>query len=69
MFLEADEALLTDDEVVDQLDVEDAPGLHQLPRRLEVLLGGRGVAAGMVVSEDEGGAVANDGLAEDLRGA
>src|SRR5436309_11718500 len=60
-FFEADEALVADDEVVDQLDVENASGLHELPGGLDVLRRRRWVAAGVVVAEDEGGAVADDG--------
>ena len=37
MFFQADEALVADDDVVDQLDVEDAAGLHELQGRLNVL--------------------------------
>jgi hypothetical protein len=38
VFFQAHEALVADDDVVDQLDVEDASSLHELPRRLDVLL-------------------------------
>jgi hypothetical protein len=37
MFFQAHEALVADDDVVDQLDVEDATSLHELYRRLDVL--------------------------------
>src|SRR5207248_8795109 len=69
VFLQADEALLADDDVVDQLDVEHAPRLHELLRHLDVLRRRRGVAAGVVVAEDEARTVADDGRTEDLGGA
>lgn len=37
MLFEADEALMADNDVVDQLDVEDATSLHQLQGRLNIL--------------------------------
>jgi hypothetical protein len=60
---------VANDDVVHQFDVEEAPGLHQPLRGLDVLRGGLGVATGMVVAEDETRAVADDRRAEDLRGA
>ena len=69
VFLQADEALVADDDVVDQLDVEDAARRHQMFRRLDVLGGRRRVTTGVVVAEDEAWAVADDGRAEDLGGA
>ena len=38
VFFQAHEALVADDDVVDQLDVQDAAGLHQLLCRLDILL-------------------------------
>lgn len=46
MLLEADEAQTVGGEVVDQLDVQYAPGLNHLPRGLAVLLGGLGPRLG-----------------------
>ena len=66
VLFEADEALVADDDVVDQLDVQDAPRRQELLRRLDVIRGGRRVATGMVVAEDQAGALADDGGAEDL---
>src|SRR6266566_1221006 len=66
VFFEADEALVADDDVVDQLDVQNAPGRHELLRRLDILWRGRRVAAGVVVAEDEAGTVADDGGTENL---
>jgi hypothetical protein len=37
MFFQAHEALVTDDDVVNQFDVEDAASLHELSRRLDIL--------------------------------
>jgi hypothetical protein len=37
MLFQAHEALVADDDVVDEFDVEDAPGLHQLQGRLDIL--------------------------------
>ena len=37
MPLQADEALVADDDVVDQLDVEDAAGLHELLSGFDIL--------------------------------
>ena len=53
VFFEAHEALVADDDVVDQLDVQDAPGRQELLRRLDVIRRGRRVATRMVVAEDE----------------
>src|SRR5258708_21596612 len=61
VFFEADEALVADDDVVDQLDVQHAPRRHQLLCGLDVFPGGRGVAAGGGVAADEAGAVADVG--------
>src|SRR5258708_33190685 len=69
MLFQADEALMTNDDVIDQLDIEDAAGLHELSGRLDIVRGGRRVAAGVVVAEDEAGAVADNGWAEHLGGA
>src|SRR6266571_1045565 len=66
VFFEADEALVADDDVVDQLDVQHAARRHELPGRLDILRRGRGVAAGVVVTEDQARTVADDGRAEDL---
>jgi hypothetical protein len=37
MFFEADEALVADDDVVDQLDVQNAARRQELLRRLDIL--------------------------------
>jgi len=37
VFFEADEALVADDDVVDQLDVQDTPRRQELLRRLDIL--------------------------------
>ena len=55
MFFEADEALVADDDVVDQLDVQNAARRHELLRRLDILRQGRRVATRMVVAEDQAG--------------
>ena len=68
MFFEADEALVADDEVVDQLDVQDAAGLHQLLRRLDILRRRGRVSTGVVVAEDDPRAVAHNSWTEDLGG-
>jgi hypothetical protein len=69
VFLEADEALVADDDVVDQLDVQNTPRRHELLHRLVILRRRCRVAAGMVVAEDQAGAFAGDGGTEDLGGA
>ena len=69
MLLEADEALVADDEVIDQLDVKHATSRHELFRGLDVLLRRGWVATGVVVAEDDARAVADHGEAEDLGGA
>ena len=69
VFFEADEALVPDDDVVDQLDVQDAPRRQELLRRLDILRRGFWEPAGMVVAEDQAGALADDGGTEDLGGA
>ena len=51
MFFQADEALVPDDDVVDQLDVEDAAGLHKLPGRLDVLLRRRDWSPSSILNE------------------
>jgi hypothetical protein len=55
VFLEADEALVADDDVVDQLDVQNTPRRHELLHRLVILRRRCRVAAGMVVAEDQAG--------------
>src|SRR5258708_31374218 len=69
MLFQAHEALMTNDDVIDQLDVEDTAGLHELLCRRDILIRWGRVAAGVVVAEDEARAVADDGGPEDLRGA
>ncbi len=69
MFFQAHKTLVADDEVVDQFDIEKAARGHELLGRLDVLGGGRRVAAGVVVAENEARAVADDRGAEDLRDA
>src|SRR5260370_14924917 len=61
MFFQAPEALVADDDVIDQLDVQDAAGLHKLLCRHDIIIRwGRG-AAGAVAAEDEPRAVAGEG--------
>jgi hypothetical protein len=48
VFFQADEALVADDDVVDQLDVQDAPGRQELFRRLDILWLWLRVAAGIL---------------------
>ena len=66
LLLQAHEAARADDEVVDQLDFQDGASLDQLPRGVQVVRGGERVAAGVVVADDDAGAVGGDGGAEDL---
>src|SRR6516162_6110353 len=69
VFFEADEALVPDDDVVDQLDVQDAPRRQELLRRLDIIRRRSWITAGMVMAEDQAGAFTDDGRAEDLGGA
>jgi hypothetical protein len=67
--LQAHEAARTDDDVVDQFNVEDFARLDQLPRGVDVILGGCWIAAWVVVADDDTGAVVRDGGAKYLGGA
>ena len=69
VFFQADKALVTNDDVVDQFDIEDATGRHELFRRVNILRRRRRIAAGVIVAEDEARAIADDGGAKDLGGA
>lgn len=72
-FAEADEggggrAVAAEDDVVQDLDADDAAGFDELAGGLEVFGGGGGVARGMVVGDDDGRGGHADGLAEDFAG-
>ena len=65
----ADEAAgLAEDQVVEDLDPEELAGRGETARQGDVLGGGLGVAARMVVSEQERGAAGEDGGLEDFAG-
>src|ERR671931_2007700 len=64
--LEADEALVSDHEVVQHLDVEQLARGHDLARDRHILGRGRGIAARMVVHDHQSGTVVLDRLAEQL---
>ena len=66
MLFEADEALVADDDVIDQLDLQEAASGHELPGCLDVVGRGGRIPAGVVVAEDQAWAVADDGGPEDL---
>jgi len=55
MLFQTHEALVADDDVVDEFDVEDATGLHKLLCRLDIVLRRGRITAGMVVAEDQAG--------------
>ena len=54
--------------MVEDVDLQQLPGADEVAGDGEVGLGGGGVAAGVVVDEDERGGVGGDGGAEDLAG-
>src|SRR5260221_899527 len=64
--LEADMALLAENDVVEQLDIQQLASLAQLLSRADVLRRGGRVARGMVVHDEDRGAGARDGWLVDL---
>src|SRR5258705_530525 len=64
--LEARVRVLRDDDVIEDVDAQDAPRLDQPPGDREILLAGRGVAGGMVVRQDQTGRGDRDRGLEDL---
>ena len=68
-FFEADVAVAADNDVVEDLDVEEAAGFDDHLGDADVFGAGRGVAAGVVVDDDDGGGEAADRLTEDLADA
>lgn len=66
---EADETLIADDEMVDQFNIQVMPCLHKLLGNRYILRRWRWIAAGVIVTDNYAGAVAQDGGPVDLRRA
>ena len=54
--------------MVHHFDLEQLPRAHQVPCHFDVLLARGGIAAGMVMDEDDGGRPSSDGADEHLPG-
>src|SRR5579859_7792466 len=67
--LQAGIAGVADNDVVEQFDVEQFSGGYQLIGDVDIFGGGGRVAARVVVADDNVGAVAHDGRAEDFGNA
>src|SRR5437588_5931430 len=67
-FLQADKPVVADDEMIDKLDIEQFACLDELPGHGNVLGRRSGIAAGVVVADDDAGAVAYNSRAEYLGG-
>ena len=52
LFLQTDVALIADDEVIDEFDVQVTPGLHELFGDSYILRRGRRVATGMIMADN-----------------
>ena len=57
---EGDEAVVAEDDVVQQFDAEDLAGFRQPLRDAAIFGAGGRVAAGMVVGDDDGGGAGDD---------
>jgi hypothetical protein len=68
-FLQAHEAVVADHEVIDKLDIEHFASFNELPGHGNVLGRRGGIAAGVVVADEDAGAVAYNRRAEYLGGA
>jgi hypothetical protein len=66
-FLQANKTVVADDEMIDQFDVQLLACLHQLLCDGDILVRGGWIATGMVVADNNAGAIAQDGGAVDLR--
>ena len=64
--LQRDPAALADDEMIEQLDIEQLSGRHDLDGEGDVGCGGRRVAGGVVVDGDDGGGLLTHRVAKDL---
>jgi len=68
-FLQADETLVANHEVVNQFNVKVLTRGDQLLRNSNVLWRGSGIAAGVIMADENGWTVAYDGGSIDLGGA
>lgn len=59
---------VADDDVVEDFDFEELAGADEFAGETDVAFGGHGVAAGVIVGEDDGRSIGDDGGAEDLPG-
>ena len=57
-----DEAIVSDDDVIEYLDAQHGPGFAYAGRHLDVLPAWSGITAGMVVGKDDGGCVPHEGF-------
>jgi hypothetical protein len=64
--LQGEPAPLPDDEVVEQLDIEQLPGGHDLDGQGDVGRRGRRIAGGVAMDRDDGGGLLAHGVTEDL---
>src|SRR5262245_9346405 len=55
-----------DDHVIVHAEIEQVGTLHELPREANVLAAGRGIAAGVIVEQHDGGGGLEDRRLEDL---
>src|SRR5438093_1444596 len=64
--LEGDEAVVAEDDVVEELNAEESAALVEAEGDAAVFGAGAGVAAGVVVDDDDGGGAGDDGVFEHL---
>ena len=64
MLLEGYEAVVADDDVVEELDAEELAALVKALGDAAVFRAGRGVAAGMVVGDDDSGGAGDNRVLE-----
>jgi len=66
---EAHKALVADYQVIDQFDIQVLACCYQLFRDSDIFLRRGGISAGVIVTDDDGRAVTQDGGTIDLSGA
>ncbi len=61
--------MIADNQVIQQIDIQNLPGFYKLLCHGNIFWRRCGISAGMVVADDNAGAVANDGGAKYFSGA
>jgi hypothetical protein len=66
LFLQTGKSGIAYDDVVQQIDIEELSRLHELPGSLDILRTARGVRAGVIVRDNNAGAIAHNRLTKHL---